>query len=142
MISKSEIAISALVILAGVSMAFAKDGGLPKLNTEFACHASAQAVAAIISVDTDLFGSRMGDEKEARQQLETDWAKYPASDKDRCIQTKGYLPGYVEWLTCLEMEKDVVAMRKDQPGPQSTADKCPVVRYLQDGTIHSVNTAC
>ena len=142
MISKSGLAISALVILAAVSMAFAKDGGLPKLNTEFACRASEQAVAAILNVEGDLYGSCMTDEKEARQQLETGWAKYPASDKKRCIQTKEYLPGYVEWLTCLEMERDVKAMRKDRPGPQSTADKCPVVKYLQDGTILSVNTAC
>jgi hypothetical protein len=136
------ISISALIILAAVSTAFAKDGGLPKLNIEYACHASQQAVAAIISVDSDLFGSCMSDEKEARQQLEKDWAKYPASDRDRCIQTKEYLPGYVEWLTCLEMERDVKVMRKDQPGPQSTGDRCPVVRYQEDGTILSVNTAC
>jgi hypothetical protein len=142
MIRKSGIAISAAIIVTAVSTAFAKDGGLPKLNTEYACHASAQAVAAIISVDTDLFASCMSDENEARQQLEKDWAKYPGSDKDRCIQTKEYLPGYVEWLTCLEMERDVKLMRKDQPGTQNTADKCPVVRYLGDGTILSVNTAC
>jgi hypothetical protein len=72
MIYKSGIAISALVILAAVSTAFARDGGLPKLNTEYACRASEQAVAAIISVDSDLFGSCMSDEKEARQQLEKD----------------------------------------------------------------------
>jgi hypothetical protein len=93
MIYKSVIAISALVVLAAVSTGFAKDGGLPKLNTENACHASAQAVAAVITVDTDLFSSCMSDEKEARQQLEKDWAKYPASDKNRCIPTKGIFTG-------------------------------------------------
>jgi hypothetical protein len=47
----------------------------------------------------------------------------------------------VEWLTCIEMDRDVKAMRKEQPGPTSSADKCPVVRYLEDGTIVSVK-AC
>jgi hypothetical protein len=83
----------------------------------------------------------MSDEKDAHDQLNKNWATYPASDKARCIHPMEYMPGYVEWLTCLEMVRDVKAMRKGQPGPTSTVDKCPIVRYLEDGTILSVN-AC
>jgi hypothetical protein len=141
MITNSKIAISAAILLATASTALAKDSGLPRLNIEYACHASEKAVAAIFSVTFDIFKSCMNDEGDARAKLEKNWATYPAGNKARCIQPQEYLPGYVEWLTCLEMDRDVKAMRKGQSGPATTTDKCPVVRYKEDGTIISV-TAC
>jgi hypothetical protein len=141
MIAKSKFFVGAIVILAAISTALAKDAGLPKLDIETACHASEKAVAAILTVTNDIFASCLSDEKEARDQLDKNWATYPAVDRVRCIQPKEYMPSYVEWLTCLEMDRDVKAMRKEKPGPTSSADKCPVVRYLEDGTIVSVK-AC
>ncbi len=141
MIAKSKFFVGAIVILTAGSAALAKGGGLPKLDIEKACHASEQAVAAVITVTSDMFSACVSDEKEARDQLDKNWATYPAVGKTRCIQPKEYMPGYVEWLTCLEMDRDVKTMRKEQPGPASSTDRCPVVRYLPDGTIVSVN-AC
>ena len=141
MITKSKFFVGAVIILTAGSAALAKGGGLPKLDIERACHASEQAVAAVITVTSDMFSACVSDEKEAQDQLDKNWATYPAVDKTRCIQPKEYMPGYVEWLTCLEMDRDVKVMRKEQPGPTSSADKCPVVRYLEDGTIVSVK-AC
>ena len=141
MITKSKFFVGAVIILTAGSAALAKGGGLPKLDIERACHASEQAVAAVITVTSDMFSACVSDEKEAQDQLDKNWTTYPAVDKTRCIQPKEYMPGYVEWLTCLEMDRDVKVMRKEQPGPTSSTDKCPVVRYLQDGTIVSVN-AC
>ena len=141
MITKSKFFVGAVIILTAGSAALAKGGGLPKLDIERACHASEQAVAAVITVTSDMFSACVSDEKEAQDQLDKNWATYPAVDKTRCIQPKEYMPGYVEWLTCLEMDRDVKVMRKEQPGPTSSTDKCPVVRYLQDGTVVSVN-AC
>jgi hypothetical protein len=141
MSTTSKIIISAAIVLAAASTALAKDGGLPKLNTEHDCRASEAAMAAAIGTRSDTFGSCMSDENDARKQLEKDWATYPASDKARCIQPKEYTPGYVEWLTCLEMDRDVRVMRKGQPEISTSVDKCPAVRYRQDGTIVSVN-AC
>jgi hypothetical protein len=139
--TQSKIIIIVAVVLAAVATARAKDSGVPKLNTEYDCRASEKAMAAATGTGSDTFGSCMSDENDARKQLEKDWATYPASDKARCIQPKEYTPGYVEWLTCLEMERDVKAMRKGQPAISNSVDKCPVVRYRQDGTIVSVN-AC
>ena len=141
MITKSKFFVGAIVMLMATSMALAQGGGLPNLDIEAACHASEKAVAAIITAENDMFSSCMSDEKEARDQLDKNWATYPAVDKASCIQPKEYMPGYVEWLTCMEMDRDVKAMRKTQPGPTSSTDKCPVVRYLEDGTIVSVK-AC
>jgi hypothetical protein len=139
MFTKSAIIISAAILVAATALA--KDGGLPKLNTEAGCRASEKAVATATGTTSDTLGSCMSDEKEARKQLEKNWATYPASDKARCIQPKEYTPGYVEWLTCLEMDRDVNAMRKGQPAVSTSVDKCPVVRFRQDGTILSVH-AC
>jgi hypothetical protein len=138
---QSKTIVSAALVLAAASTALAKDGGLPKLNTEYGCHASEKALATATGVDSDNFSSCMSDENDARKQLEKNWATYPASDKAACIQPKEYTPGYVEWLTCLEMDREVRALRKGQPDISSSVDKCPAVRYRQDGTIVSVN-AC
>jgi hypothetical protein len=136
--TKSKFIVAAAIVLAAASTVLAKDGGVPKLDIENACRASEQAISAIFTVTSDIFASCTSDESDARGQLEKNWTAFPGSDKARCIQTKEYLPSYVEWLTCLEMTRDVKAMRKSQPGPLTTTDKCPVVRYLEDGTILSV----
>ena len=60
MTNRLRIAISLVAVLAVASAAVAKDGGLPKLNIEYACHASAQAVSAVVSVTTDIFKSVCG----------------------------------------------------------------------------------
>jgi len=141
MLIKSKIIISAAIILAAVSAVLAKDGSLPKLNTAAGCRASEKALSAATSTASDTHGSCMSDENDARKKLEKDWATYSASDKARCIQPMEYTPGYIEWLTCLEMDRDVRALRKGQPAISNTTDKCPIVRFRQDGTIVSVN-AC
>jgi hypothetical protein len=137
----SKTMISVALVLVGASTALAKDRGLPKLDTEYGCHASQKALATATGTDADTFSSCMSDESDARKQLEKDWATYSASDKTECIQPKEYTPGYVEWLTCLEMDREVRALRKGQPDISTSVDKCPAVRYRQDGTIVSVN-AC
>jgi hypothetical protein len=139
--TKSKIIILVATILAAVSTALAKDGGLLKLDVEKGCRASDAALAAATGATSDSLESCMSDENDARKQLEKGWSTYPASDKARCIQTKEYTPAYIEWLTCLEMDRDVRALRKGQPEISSSVDGCPVVRFRQDGTIVSVN-AC
>jgi hypothetical protein len=143
MTNRLRIAISVVAVLAVASTAVAKDGGVPKLNIEYACHASEQAVAAVVSVTTDIYKSCLDDENDARNQLDKTWANVPVSDKARCIHPKEFLPSYVEWLTCLEMTRDVKQMRKGRAAPTSSdTHECPVVRFLEDGTITSVDTAC
>ena len=141
MFTTSKIIMSVAIILAAVSAALARDGGLPKLNIESSCRASANAVSASTGTTSDTLDSCVSDENDARKQLEKDWAMYQASDKARCIQPKEYTPSYIEWLTCLEMNRDVRVTRKGQPAISTSVDKCPAVRFRQDGTIVSVN-AC
>jgi hypothetical protein len=51
-------------------------------------------------------------ENKARQQLLKDWSTYQASDREGCIQANVYLPSYIEWLTCFEMNKSVREARR------------------------------
>src|SRR5262245_2750722 len=53
-------------------------------------------------------------EQKAREQIIKDQATYSSADKRRCMRTGVYLPSYVEWLTCLEMERDVRKMRGEE----------------------------
>ena len=54
------------------------------------------------------------DETQARNQLQTEWAQFAPGARAQCFQetnTDG-TPSYVEYLTCLEMERDVKNAQK------------------------------
>ena len=56
----------------------------------------------------------MESENKARDQIIKNWSTFDASDREGCIQTRVYLPSYVEWLTCFEMNKVVREARTQQ----------------------------
>jgi hypothetical protein len=56
----------------------------------------------------------MESENKARDQINKNWSNYQAADREGCIQTRVYLPSYVEWLTCFEMNKVVRDAREQQ----------------------------
>jgi len=89
---------------------------VPTINVQETCRAAA-GVMVILSVG----GGASNDvqicvdaENKARDQIIKDWAIYTASDRSVCIDPGGYLPSYVEWLTCFEMNKVV----RDYAGQQ------------------------
>jgi hypothetical protein len=51
-------------------------------------------------------------ENDARERMIKDWSSFESSDRKDCIQPKSYLPSYIEWLTCFEMNKNVREMRQ------------------------------
>jgi hypothetical protein len=65
----------------------------------------------------DAIKSCIDDEQSARDTLTQGWAKYAAADKSHCVQmaTKGYLPSYVELLTCLEMSSFAKTIPQEIP---------------------------
>ena len=54
------------------------------------------------------------DETQARNQLQTEWTQFSPSAKLQCDAEAGIddSPSYVEFLTCLEMERDVRTERE------------------------------
>ena len=93
--------------------------------------------------------------QKARDQIVKDLATYASADKKQCMRTDVYIPSYVEWLTCLEMERDVrKERRQEETFGQGGAYTLPKVRrainegrtvstgVLEARTIDSTQRAC
>jgi hypothetical protein len=54
------------------------------------------------------------DEAQARDQLQTEWIQFTPGAKSQCLQETSMdgTPSYVEFLTCLEMERDARVERE------------------------------
>jgi hypothetical protein len=98
----------------GSQLVIAVADGVPTIDIQKTCKAAA-VVTAGPSAQTDI-NICVSSEQKARDQLVKDWAQYAAADKTRCVQSgpRVYLPSYIEWLTCLEMETAVKKMRQEQ----------------------------
>jgi hypothetical protein len=119
MIIKTAIALSAAIVLGAASVASvasgasaASAGALPSIDLQKICRASE---AAPFADNTATFDICISDEQAAREKLAGDWANVPAVDKAHCVLPAEYLPGYIEWLTCLEMKRDFRKIRQQQP---------------------------
>jgi hypothetical protein len=138
---------------------------VPTVDIATTCRTSEKALIAIFGTETQQnFQSCMTSENTAREQIVKNWQNFPAVGRQRCVNTTGYMPSYVEWLTCLEMEKQVNEVRKSaashpattegrgtravaRPGTRansrgprigSEANPCPIVQSGPDGSITSV----
>jgi hypothetical protein len=96
-----------LVPALSTSLLIAAASGLPAIDVQKTCRA---AEAAMVQSN---FQSCTDSENSARDQLQKDWSTYPAADRALCVDPGVYMPSYVEWLTCLEMRRDLRTMRKD-----------------------------
>ena len=95
---------------------------IPHINIEETCRAAARAMAGLMGGSTTEQDRNacLDSEQKAREQIIKDQATYSSADKRRCMRTSIYLPSYVEWLTCLEMERDVRKMRQGEPPATDT----------------------
>jgi hypothetical protein len=110
------ITIPAFVPIAlGSHLLIAAAGGLPRINIEKTCRESSEALR--FGTTTNVFDSCVESEKAAAAKLAKDWATFPAADKANCVHAAIYLPSYVEWLTCLEGESTLRAIRKENAAP-------------------------
>jgi hypothetical protein len=151
--------------LATPGVASAASNGVPTVDIAITCRTSEKALVAIFGGETQqTFDSCMTSEKDARAQIVKNWSSYAAGARQRCVNTTGYMPSYVEWLTCLEMEQQVNELRKraattpvttegrgtravgrpgtpaNRRGPRigSESNPCPIVQSGSDGSITSV----
>jgi hypothetical protein len=151
--------------LATPGVASAASNGVPTVDIAITCRTSENALIAIFGASyQQTFDSCMTSEKDARAQIVKNWSSFAAGARQRCVNTTGYMPSYVEWLTCLEMEQQVLELRKgaattpattegrgaravvrpgtpaNSRGPRigSEANPCPVVQSASDGSITSV----
>jgi hypothetical protein len=95
---------------------------VPTVDIQKTCQAAAGVMVSLLGGSTteqDVKGC-LDSEQRAREQIIKDQSTYSSLDKSRCMRTMDYLPSYVEWLTCLEMERDVRKMKVGQPSTPST----------------------
>jgi hypothetical protein len=78
--------------------------------------ASCRAAASIAHSET---GGRsqscLASEQRTRDELTKYWSTYPAEDRIGCVKSLTFSPTYTELVTCLEMRRDVRALRNAKP---------------------------
>jgi len=80
--------------------------GVPHWDVTQSCRGAAEA-AGPGKEGKDRFKSCLASEQKTRQNLQTNWSKFPAGDKLKCIQSiKWFEPTYTELAACLEMYRD------------------------------------
>src|SRR6516165_4014410 len=129
MLAKATAIVVAAIVLGSASTSLARDGGgPPTIDIQKTCRENVSALSTMLGgeIQQDLQVCLM-DEQAARDQLVKDWATYSALAKARCVNPKEYLPGYIEWQTCLEMTQGVINMRKERASgtPGSNASGTP-----------------
>jgi hypothetical protein len=110
-------------ILLGSQLVTAVANEVPTIDVHKTCRAAASVTSGTSTQrDIDICVSS---EQKAREQMIKDWSQYAGGDKARCVQAGAtvYLPSYVEWLTCLEMETAVKKMREEQKTPASPTQR-------------------
>jgi hypothetical protein len=95
------ISISMIVLNAQLIVAVADQ--VPKFDIARSCKLDVAATAGL-SVDQSI-KSCMNDEQKARQQLASQWPKFPASSRASCTSQEsiGGTPSYVSLQTCLQL---------------------------------------
>src|SRR6266536_518869 len=105
---------------------------VPSIDIQKTCQAAAGAMVSLMggtTTEQDV-NACLDSEQKARDQIVKDGATYASADKKQCMRTGVYLPSYVEWLTCLEMGRDVRKMqREDQfgTGPYTLPKVSPAI---------------
>src|SRR5262245_10587174 len=104
---------------------------VPTLNLSQTCRAIDRNDFSI-QIDTQRC---LKTENEARTKLVQDWAKYSAADRSLCTQTArmGGVESYVQLLTCLELQHDLVAGRSKQNQAADRTTVAPVMRTRPTG---------
>lgn len=99
--------------------------GVPRLNVEQVCQGIAQQ-GGVTFHDPAIAAEKKNcieGELQIRDQLAKEWSSFPAADRTHCVNESvmGGESSYTELLTCLEMARDVRAMRAEQKAPPAAA---------------------
>jgi hypothetical protein len=94
----------------------AAGGGIPTIDIANTCRVAAGAMVSLIGGTTteNALSGCTSSEQAARESIVKGWSSFSAADRTQCVRPDVYLPSYVEWLTCLEMERDVRKMRQQE----------------------------
>jgi len=115
---------AALALGAQLMMPVVTDG-VPQLNVEQVCEGIAKQ-GGVTFHDPAIAQEKkncLESEQAIRDELVKQWSSFTAADKTSCVNESkmGGESSYTELLTCLEMARDVRAMRNEQQGAASGA---------------------
>lgn len=129
-----------LLGLASDLTARARDADVPMINLDQRCRDS-QRVMEMLGTNTapaDIFQGCKNGEEQALKQIREEWSKIPANVKSRCIAPMEFSPSYIEWQSCVEVDRDVRQIRKESSAGIAPPKICPVIEIRQDGSVSSV----
>jgi hypothetical protein len=113
----------------GAHILLAASNGPPTIDADATCRASENEVMKLFSLSPGItYNSCIRQENEALELIKKNWASYPATAKTHCVQPGVYMPSYVEWLTCFEMERDVGIMRAEEAKAKADAAKAEAAK--------------
>ena len=95
--------LSVSMIVLGSQLIMPVADGVPKFDITRSCKLDIAATAGL-TVDQSL-KTCISDEQKARQQLGSQWSKFPAPSRASCVSQEsiGGTPSYVSLQTCLQM---------------------------------------
>jgi hypothetical protein len=103
---------------------------VPKLNVEQVCDGIAKQ-GGVTFHDPAIAQEKkncLESEQAIHDELAKQWSNFAAGDKTHCVNESvmGGQSSYTELLTCLEMARDVRAMRNEQENARNGANQPPV----------------
>jgi hypothetical protein len=111
-IANAAIIAGVITVLAGI-FADAARAQVPTVDIKKTCRAAAAAMVSLGSAGSERDEEIcLKSESDARERMIKDWSSFAAADRRDCVQPKTYLPSYIEWLTCFEMNKSVREMKE------------------------------
>ena len=112
------------VLALGAQLVLTVADGVPTLNVEQVCKGIAEQGGVTFHDPAIAQEKKNCLESEAaiREQLVKQWSSFAAADRTHCVNESvmGGESSYTELLTCLEMARDVRAMRTEQQSPGAT----------------------
>ena len=84
--------------------------GIPTIDIQETCRARAAALDPAKSAET--YDGCVKSQLSYRDDIAKQWTEFTPADRAVCINPRVYMPSYVEWITCLEMRRDVRNLKK------------------------------
>jgi hypothetical protein len=114
-------AVLAITMIVSAALSARSDES-PVLDVQPVCRGIASQSASSLEAGLikDTFKECVNSEQVVREQLKKEWSAFSAADKQHCVTLAktGGESSYTELLTCLEMSRDVRALRSAPLLPQ------------------------
>jgi hypothetical protein len=110
--------VSIWIAAAAGGLAHAESANLPGLDVEAGCRDISQMNLRGVTN----YSNCMTEETSARAQLQKDWASYPSSVREECLNlvTPPALPSYVTLQECVQMVRDAKKLPQGELGTGET----------------------